>query len=505
VALSQKIAPATIAAICIGYVLVRLWNLSASCLWFDEIFSVHAADHPWNELFSFVALDLIHPPLFYVRLKLWMDIVGDDVFSLRLLPVIISAIAIIPFLLLCRELKLRTWVTALALFLLAINGSLIKYAQEVRMYSLLMCLSLFSMWLFARYFNRGKSLAWLLLVNVLVVYSHYFGWFVVSAEVLAILIFQRTKWRPIVAMFGVVVASFLPWMIAVWRAAQSGSALGQNIGWMSRPGPREIWTFIIDLIEPFYYQASNAEPTSIWRVSAPILLIILIAVVLYFAYWNQRTDDEKRRVYFLSIFAGLPIIAAFIVSWLLPYSIWGTRHLIIAFPPLAILAAIALSAVSLRWLRVAAITLIVLFSVYAFALYATRRTPQYSWCAWEQLGTDINASETPVFATEDLIAYHLWFARRKEEGAGARMTKVDGLEGVNEDKAFFLPRGFDAVSRKKLDEINDSRLWLALRFEKDPMPKDPPLRDFLKAGYRIVDQKSIGTSEGTSAIVLLEK
>jgi hypothetical protein len=452
-----------------------------------------------------VALDLIHPPLFYVRLKLWMDIVGDDLFWLRLLPVIISCIAIIPFLGLCRELKQKTWVTALALFFLAVNGSLIKYSQEVRMYSLLMCLSLFSMWLFARYFNRGKSLVFLVIVNILLVYSHYFGWYVVSAEVVTILIFQRAKWRPIVAMFGAVLASFLPWMIAVWQAARGGSALGQNIGWMSRPGIREVTTFVFDLVEPFYYQASNAESTSIWRVSVPILLITLFALILYFAKWKQRTEDEKRTTYFLLIFAGLPIHASFVASWLLPYSIWGTRHLIIAFPPVAILTAIALYNISLGWLRVTAITLMVLFSGYAFALHAMRPTPQYSWCAWEQLATDINAFETPLFATEDIIAYHLWFARRKEGAAGPRVTKVDGLEGVNEDKAFFLPRGFDTVSRKKLDQINDQRLWLALRFQEDLRPKDPPLRDFLRAGYRIVDQKHMGTSEGTSAMFLLEK
>jgi len=46
------------------FVGVRLWRLDASCLWFDEVFSVHAARHGWAALLDFVALDLIHPPLF---------------------------------------------------------------------------------------------------------------------------------------------------------------------------------------------------------------------------------------------------------------------------------------------------------------------------------------------------------------------------------------------------------------------------------------------------------
>ena len=41
---SQKSAIALTAL----YVAARLWRLTASCLWFDEIFSVHAARHPWG-------------------------------------------------------------------------------------------------------------------------------------------------------------------------------------------------------------------------------------------------------------------------------------------------------------------------------------------------------------------------------------------------------------------------------------------------------------------------
>ena len=67
---------------------VRLWRLDASCLWFDEVFSVHAARHGWGELLEFVALDLIHPPLFYLLLKVWMAVVGggEPVWWQRLFP-----------------------------------------------------------------------------------------------------------------------------------------------------------------------------------------------------------------------------------------------------------------------------------------------------------------------------------------------------------------------------------------------------------------------------------
>src|SRR4030095_12478520 len=104
----------------------RLWGLTASCLWFDEVFSVHAARHEWSRLLSFAAADIIHPPLFYVLLKVWIGIGGESLLWLRLFPLIASIVVIIPFLFLCRELHLARIETGLALLLMGVNGYLIK-------------------------------------------------------------------------------------------------------------------------------------------------------------------------------------------------------------------------------------------------------------------------------------------------------------------------------------------------------------------------------------------
>ncbi|MBC7901572.1 MAG: hypothetical protein H7070_16135, partial [Saprospiraceae bacterium] len=91
--LIQKLRTIIIPSICLGYILIRLWGVTASCLWFDEIFSVQAAGHSWDELFWFVAQDLIHPPLFYALLKVWIGVGGESVFWLRLFPVLLSTLA----------------------------------------------------------------------------------------------------------------------------------------------------------------------------------------------------------------------------------------------------------------------------------------------------------------------------------------------------------------------------------------------------------------------------
>lgn len=483
------------------YISVRLWDLAATCLWFDEIFSVHAAEHSWNSLISFVALDLIHPPLFYILLKLWMTIGGDSVFWLRLFPVGFSIIAVFPFLALCRELKLPIGTQILALFLLACNGSMIKYAQEVRMYSLLFCLSLFSMSLFARYFFRGKSLAGLIVINVLLVHAHYFGWFVVGAEALTILWMRKVRAKGAVLMVGLTAASFLPWLAAVLQAARSGTGLSQNIGWMSRPGFFELASFATGLIEPFYYRASSAEPLSMLRISIPLLALAAVAGILYLTTLKKIDRSERETIRLLGCFIILPLLAAFSISWLSSYSIWGTRHLIIVFAPLSILLAIILLARSSAWMPMTAATIVIVFSGYAWSLKVDRPTPQYSWCAWEPLLAASTADKTPVYTVEDLVAYHLWFPERKQDGTP--IVKLFGIEGTHEDTAYFLPRGFDHVRMKTIAEVNEPRVKVAVRGVA-VSESESPLRDLVVKGYRITGRTDIRAGVENLSLVTLE-
>jgi uncharacterized membrane protein len=477
-------------ALCLVYVAVRVWRITDSCLWFDELFSVHAAEHAWSSLFRFVAQDLIHPPLFYATLKLWIALGGESLIWLRLLPVVFAALAVVPFIYLCKELKLSNSVLLLSLAFLAVNGSLIKYTQTLRMYSMLMFLSLLSIWLFARYFNRGKSFIPLLIVNLLLIYTHYFGFLAVGTEIVAILLFQRIKWRRMAAMAGILFASFIPWAIAVFQAARSGSDVGQNIAWMARPGIREMFSFLFDLTEPFYFQASNVEPASIYRVSIPVLLILLSGLIVYLINWKE--DADKQRVYFLSLFVLIPALSAFIVSWVSPYSVWGTRHLIVIYAPAAILLAYFLTRIPPLLLRTAAVTLLLLLSGYAFYLQAARTTPRYVWCEWENAAQDIQGKEsstrtTKIYAFENLAAYHLWFALRDLDRYQIQVVK--GLDVRTDDETYFLPRGFDEVRNAGLDEIKEDEIWLAFRASKAGDER-PILETFQKLGYQICSMDS---------------
>ncbi|MDQ3710962.1 MAG: hypothetical protein M3388_01890 [Acidobacteriota bacterium] len=503
--LSDKTWRVIIASIFVVYFLLRLWNLTDSCLWFDEIFSVHAAELDWQNLVWLVAQDLIHPPLFYFLLKIWIVIGGENLFWLRFFPVFFSILAVVPFLFLCRELKLNFLIIALALTFFAASGSLIKYAQEVRMYSLVLFFGLFSMWFFARFFYSGKNLWSLTLINILLVYTHYFGWFIIASEVAAILILQRTKARQILLMSAVTALNFAPWIFALLQASKINSNVAQNIGWMTKPNFAIVLQFVFDLFEPIYFEQSSADKTAILLITLPILAIVILAFGFYLAVWKSETKTDKHKIYLLLIFIFVPLLAAFVASWILPYSIWGTRHLSIVFAPTAILFAIALTKIRFWQLKTASLSLIFLLFGAAFLLQATRAEPKYIWCAWENLVLSLRQTQneinepTKIYVFEDLVAYHFWFALRDSD-SGFRVVKVNGIAGLTEDKAYFLPRGFDEVQTINENEIEGERFFIAFR-DKDWNEFAPPLQNLKAKGYQI-GEPQVFESQGLKAFLL---
>jgi hypothetical protein len=495
---SEKKWLIVIGLICLVYAGLRFWNLTASCLWFDEIFSVHAAAHDWRNLFWFVAQDLIHPPLFYVLLKIWTGIGGESVFWLRFFPVLFSILAVAPFILLCRQLRLSLSTVALALTFFAVNGSLIKYAQEVRMYSLLLFFALVSYWLFTRFFNTGKGFAALLIVNVLLIYTHYFGWFVIFSEVVAVAFLRREKLSRILLMSGAAILSYAPWIYALRQAATINADVGQNIGWMRKPNLRAVLQFVYDLFEPVYFQQSSIDARAILLLTLPLILLGAAAFVFLFLNLKNESREERENLILLAVFTIAPLLCAFVISWISPYSIWGTRHLIIVFAPFAIVLAIAFSRIFIFKLQIAALGLIFLLFVAAFALQAAQPKPNFIWCAWENLALDLRPEkEAKIYVFEDLIAYHFWFALRDAD-AKFEVVKVNGIEGLTEDKAYFLPRGFDKV--RTTNEIEGERFFVAFR-DKDWNEAKPPLKNLVEKGYRIGEPKVI-EAQGLKAFLV---
>jgi hypothetical protein len=500
-------------AVLVLFVAVRLWRLSANCLWFDEIFSVHAAHHGWAELLRFVAADIIHPPLFYLLLKIWIFLGGESLLWLRLLPALISIAAIIPCWLLCRELKLTSNERNLAVLLLAVNGYLIKYAQELRMYSLLMFLSVCSLWLFIKCFDAEresrKQRGWLFLVNLFLVYSHYAGWIVIGAECLALLIWQRRKAKAFLTSLVLLLLAYGPWLFLLSANRNAGKGLAQNIGWVTRPNLRDIAQLFALLNKPFWsIQSTAARPFDLLTAFFAILILGVPLAFLTVRVWRRtefQNDTNLQTFRALFLFILLPVIIVFGLSWLLPHSVWGTRHLIVVAAPYAILVAVAIVRSPWPWLRIAAGLLLGSWFLLAGIAWALVRPPVLIWCAWEPLAQKVaeaapQAQEVRVYAFEDLVAYHLWFAFDSSPSKQFKVMAVKGLEGIPEDPAYFLPRRFNEIAVVNSEQITGDDIWVAYRAARWD-ENLPPLSTLESRGYTVRSVQSV-QAQGQQAFVV---
>lgn len=118
--------------------LFRLWFLDKpEGLWYDEYTGWYIASKNTISDFFTIMLQNCHMPFYFIYLKGWMFLFGDTDISLRFSSVIPSLLTIIAVFLAGKELKDSKFGLFTA-FLTSINSFCIYFAQEVRLYSLIM-------------------------------------------------------------------------------------------------------------------------------------------------------------------------------------------------------------------------------------------------------------------------------------------------------------------------------------------------------------------------------
>ena len=123
---------------------LRINGLSDESIWLDEGISLSLVrENPFSIIIT-TARD-VHPPLYYLILRCWTSLLGISVISTRFLSAIFGFLAVwviykIGSLISDKETGI------LSALILALSGFHIYYSQEIRMYSMVALLSLFSMY-----------------------------------------------------------------------------------------------------------------------------------------------------------------------------------------------------------------------------------------------------------------------------------------------------------------------------------------------------------------------
>jgi 4-amino-4-deoxy-L-arabinose transferase-like glycosyltransferase len=402
---AESVRRAALVAIFAIFVAIRLANLTTFCLDSDEVFSVRVASLAWPAMFDAVARDAVHPPLFYVLLKLWLGIGGESRLWLRLLPFAFAIAAAPLFLLLCRRLAPRPGDSALAFLFLAANPYHVFHSQYVRMYSLLFLLSLCSMLAFDALLrdreNTTRSAALLAAANIALVYTHYFGWLLVAAEVGYAAASRGKRWMPALGASAAALLCAAPWLWMAAGAAAAKGGLSLNLGWIARPG----------LAQFFWHVAGLNGPIRPYALA--IALIAPFTVVLVAGLRSAWLRDGAALRMPLAL-ALAPPLMAFVASNVAPHAVWESRYLMVAAAPYFVLMAIAIGSLGPRARRFAApgAAVFLLYGAVQLSMWPEPRVDI------EAVARRIAARPAPAYSFDRPLAYTLqYFVRRHGEGA----------------------------------------------------------------------------------------
>lgn len=126
----------------------RFTGLTRRDLWYDEAFTGVAVKESFHDMIIMIIND-VHPPLYYLALKVFAVFFDYSVFGIRLFSAIFGVLAVWALYLLAKQLfdrKVGLYATLVA----TISPFAIQYSQEARMYTMLVFLILLSAYFFVK-------------------------------------------------------------------------------------------------------------------------------------------------------------------------------------------------------------------------------------------------------------------------------------------------------------------------------------------------------------------
>jgi hypothetical protein len=401
---------------------LRLYRLDALSFWNDEVASVTYARLPPGELWGADN----HPPLYYLLLHYWQLWAGDDGWRLRLLSLLFS-LATLPAVWLIGRRIGGPWLAIAATCVIAFGAFDLRYAQELRMYSLLCCAAAWALAGFGalladppRAAQRASAGDWALLGlgTLVALYTHTLALLLpMTATLLAVLLWwrrpeRRRLARNFILVYGLVLLAWLPFVPELLR--QSGLSSWQ---WIEAP----------DLSDIAYIQLQLAF--GLPYITGPLPAAGLVGfLALTFLGWRSLPSTWRLA---LPVLALLPPVTAILLSWLYR-PVYLARPLIWTEIPVAVLvgagAVAVLSARPRRWLAVGVLLVLMTMAGNGYSLWYHYKV--FGKADWRNVAaTTLSLSEPGdvvlvPHGDHQALAYYL---QRAPEGTGREPPPVLGL------------------------------------------------------------------------------
>ena len=443
------------------------FNIGFSDLWSDETYTKSMLNGTFSDFYAKFKNEL-HPPLYYLGLRLYTGLFGLSTTSLRTF----SVVGVLATLLLGYFAGQRVFGKQGALYLCLMLISvpmLAVYSHQARMYSWA-AFSITGVFIYSCLFIRTgatRDLILLLIFTVAAMYIHYYS--MIAAFMANVFVFlqlfltKNRKWLNHLISLLIAAILFLPWLsmfiVQVKRV--------QNAFWAPEVSlPTILSCFTIPFTEQFW--------TTGYSKSLTVLMYTLIVLTIILSF--TKSFSEYRLVLWLSLFIFLgTLIIAMIISFF-SQPILYSRHVAVIVTMLIIPITILLPRMKIKWLKIILIPVILFLgirisiSAFYFSYGPYKQTIEYITHTYPEISKILHITEVTA---GPMIEYngnsglsHYWLK--------AEMSNVDAFSGIKQYQkpGEFLESGekFCVVRFHNL-ELNQKNLDLVLS-ESDLIKKD---------------------------------
>jgi hypothetical protein len=316
---NRRYLPLMVAVLVFAFAL-GAFQLSADILWLDELYSlsnmgVFATPYDLSAVIaSLTEHSPNHVPLYFFLGARWAGFVGWSPLSMRYLSLLVGLLLIAWTYRFAADLLDRRDALIAAL-LLSTSGFVLMYFHEIRMYSLLLLLTVIHAWLYWRLTSASSAqrLHWLcfIVTAVALLYTHVFSLFVfVGLGLRHLLHFSNIRrWRGVVAAWLVSALAFLPYLPRFLRgalvertipalqdSALSAPQLGRDLGNIFVNGIEELWLPLALLALASFRQRRHPAMMQLVTVWAGIVLSLML-----FNEFFPLIDGRRYRFFLVSM------------------------------------------------------------------------------------------------------------------------------------------------------------------------------------------------------------
>ena len=435
---SSFVLPAVVLVVLLAVSLVLRTDSLGESLWMDEGLSIGIASQPLFDIPGVLRMDG-SPPLYYMLLSIWMDLVGDGPGETQALSVAIALLAVPGGMWAGWSLFGRRAGLVCAA-LCAVNPFLTQFAQETRMYSLMLVLSLLATAAFLHVFAFGRRgyLPLFFVLLALMLYTHNWGLFLSFGLVCALVPCwyvsenRHSFWKDALIGFGGAGLLYLPWLPTLLHQIQHTGA-----PWLNPPN----------------FGAPIQISKSLLGGGTPTVALVLAGGTGLAAVLARRVEDKERT----AVLAGaVTVLATLAVAWAVSQvsPAWTTRYLGVLLGPMLLIAALGIARAGTLGL----VALVIILGIWAI--------PRSYGLENKSNASDLRRDAVPELSEGDLVlsmqpeqgpllAYHL------EDIGGAPKLQFGSPIGLMEnDRVMDWTDGFDrledATPATNLDPLLDN-------------------------------------------------